>query len=890
LFARVVGFLLRNRPDDDLHAELRAHLAMQTEENVRRGMTPGEARRQALLASGGLAQAADAVRDQRSLPWLEGMAADIRHALRAPRLAPVYATVVVVTLALGIGANTAIFSTVRGVLLKPLPHRDGDRLVYLWHRMAGPGGSNIDFSVPEVRDIREGAPSLGGIAEYSSWTLVLRADDGTVRINVGLVTGNYFDIMGLSPVIGRVTGRSDDGPGAEPVMVLTHDAWMRRFGGDSAVVGKVLRLDDKQVTVIGVLQAAPFMERIDGLLNMVISDHHLSAQMVEGRTHRMTEVVARLAPGATLGQARAEVAATYAGMQSDHPEAYDAASNQSVTVAPFHEALGERARLTMWLLLGAAAFALTIAVASVANLTLMRGVRREHELVVRAALGAGSSRLRRLLFIEHAVLTLAGSALGVVIAFGGHRLLVSLAARYSTRANEITLDATAFGFMVALSLAVAILLSLLQSVPNEGGYAARIVSGAARMTAGIGKHRLQRGLVVVQVAVSVVLLAGAGLLTRTMMRLSEVDTGLRTEEVLTIQVPLLTPAQLLFDREADGAAKQRYEDMRREMAALPGVIEVGVGSPGPLQGSSVRFDVKVEGRAVAPGQAMSRADLRTAGPEFFRAAGIPLTRGREFTITDRSGSRSVVIINQALADLLFPGDDPVGKRIAWTGDILRFTPISDEWRTVVGVVGDMRDGGLDAEPRAAVFMPFAQMLALGGSLVIRADSNVAALAPAATGIIRRIAPGAPIERVMTIAQIREESVSPRRLNAMLVSTFGVLALVIAAVGIGGMLAFSVSARTNEIGIRMGLGADAGRVQRMILNEGGVLLAVGLVTGVVLAILSARVIEGLLFGVEPYDPATFVAVAMLMAAIGLFACWIPAIRAARVDPLITMRAT
>jgi predicted permease len=375
-----------------------------------------------------------------------------------------------------------------------------------------------------------------------------------------------------------------------------------------------------------------------------------------------------------------------------------------------------------------------------------------------------------------------------------------------------------------------------------------------------------------------------------MMRLSEVETGLRTEEVLTIQVPLLTPAQLLFDREADGAAKQRYEDMRREMAALPGVIEVGVGSPGPLQGSSVRFEVKVEGGSVADGQSRPRADLRTAGPEFFAAAGIPLMRGRGFTITDRSGSQSVVVINQALADLLFAGDDPIGKRIAWTGDILRFTPISDEWRTVVGVVGDMRDSGLDEEPRAAVFMPFTQMLALGGSLVIRADSNVAALAPAATGIIRRIAPGAPIERVMTIAQIREESVSPRRLNAVLVSTFGVLALVIAAVGIGGMLAFSVSARTNEIGIRMGLGADAGRVQRMILSEGGVVLAVGLVTGVVLAILSARVIEGLLYGVKPYDPVTFVAVALLMAAIGLLACWIPAIRAARVDPLITMRAT
>jgi predicted permease len=889
--ARVAGSFTGRRADDELRAELQAHLEMEISENIRRGMPPAEARRQAMLASGGLTQAADAVREQRGLPWFETLAADIGYALRALRRSPAFTAVVAITLALGIGANTAIFSVVRGVLLKPLPHRDGERLLYLRQSVDGPGGANISFSVPEVRNLREGVPSLAGIAEYSPWTVVFQSDDGAVRINVGLVTGNYFEVMGLSAVHGRVTEPGDDGPGVPPVMVLTHDYWLRRFGGDAAIVGKQVRLDGESVTVIGVLEPAPFFpDRIEALLNMVNSDHHVSAMMVEGRTHRMTEVVARLAPDATVDQARTEVEAVYARMRSDYPEAYDPGSHHRIAAIPFHEVLGERARLTLWLLMGAATFVLIIAVASVANLALMRGVRREHELAVRAALGAGVARLRRLLLAENLVLSFLGAALGVAIAIGGLGLLVSLAERYSPRASEIRLDGPVLGFMLALSVTVAMLLSFLLSLPREGSFASAIVAGGQRMSGSLRKHRLQRGLVVVQIAVSVVLLAGAGLLTRTMIRLADVHTGLRTEEVLTMQVPLLTPAELLYNPESDGVAKQRYEQMRREMSALPGVIEVGVGSPAPLRSSSVRFDVKIEGRALAVGAAIPRAEFRTAGPEYFRAAGIPLLEGREFTITDRRGGGMVAIVNRTFADQLFPGEDAIGKRIAWTGDVLRFTPISGDWRTIVGVAGDTRDGGLDAEPRPVVFMPFAQELAMGGSFVIRADSNVAALVPAATRIVRRIAPQAPIERVMTVAQIKDESVSPRRLNAALISSFGILAVIIAAVGIAGVLAFSVSARTREIGIRMSLGADRGRVQRMVLREGGVLLAIGLALGVAGAIYGARIIEGLLFGVAPHDPTTFIGVALLMVAIGITACWIPALRAARIDPAITMRSS
>jgi putative ABC transport system permease protein len=516
----------------------------------------------------------------------------------------------------------------------------------------------------------------------------------------------------------------------------------------------------------------------------------------------------------------------------------------------------------------------------------MRGVRREHELVVRAALGAGVARLRRLLLVENLVLTFMGAVVGVVIAVGGVRLLTSLAERYSPRASEIRLDAVVLGFTLALSVAVALLLSFLASLPREGNLASWILAGAHRLSGSLRKQRLQRGLVVAQIAVSVVLLAGAGLLTRTMIRLSNVNTGLRTEEVLTMEVTLLTPAQLLAGRDAE--AKERYDRIQREVRALPGVIEAGVGSTMPLRSSGLGLEVKAEGESLAVGEAIPRADLRTASPEYFRAAGIPLLGGREFAATDRPGSGRVVIINQTLADKFFPGKDPIGKRIAWTGDILRFTPFSGDWRTIVGVVGNTQDGGLDAEPRSVVFMPFAQEVAIGGGLVIRADSNVAALTPAVTRVVRRIAPLALIENVMTISQIKDQSVSPRRLNAALVSSFGILAVIIVAVGIAGVLAFSVSARTNEIGIRMSLGADGGRVQRMILAEGGVLLAIGLVLGVTGAFFAARLIRGLLFGVAPHDPVTLIGVAVTMAAIGIVACWIPARRAARIDPAITMR--
>ncbi len=891
LLARIASLFGGSRADAELREELESHLAMETEENLRRGLAPEEARRRALIASGGLAQAAEAVRERRGIPWLEAALSDLRYAVRTLRRSPAFAAVVVVTLALGIGANTAIFSVIRGVLLRPLPNRDGARLVYLRHSMDGPGGQNIQFSVPEVRDYRAGAPALGGIAEYCPWTVLLQGTDAAVHIPVGLVTGNFFDVMGLSPVLGRLTRPSDDGPGVAPVMVLTHEFWMQRFSGDPSVVGRPVRVNGQDVTVIGVLQSAPlFPDRVDAFANMVLSPHHLSATMTLGRTHRMTEMIARLAPGATLAEARSQATTVDARAQRDNPAMYDAASHYRVAVIPYVAAMGQDAQLVLWLLMAAAAFVMIITAANVANLTLMRGVRREPELVTRAALGSGAARLRRLLLAENLVLTGAGASLGVLLALGGVRLLAAFAARYSVRADEIHVDGVVLAFTLALAAAVAVLLSFAGGVPREGRLASLLAAGGRRAGGSARTRRLQRGLVVAQVAASVVLLAGAALLTRTLIQLSAVPTGLTTDQVLTMDVQLLdlSSGDLARMAAADPAAKAGYDTMKREMKALPGVTDAGLGSTMPLNSSGVALEVKVDGAAPDPSRPVPIANLQTADPDYFGASGIPLLEGRAFQTTDRTGAGKVVIVNKALARLLFPTEDPIGKRVAWTGDVLRFTPFSGDWRTIVGVVGDTRDAGPNAPPTPVMYEPFAQELALGGALVIRAATDVGGLAPTAMQLVHRDAPGVPVDHVLTVAQIHDQGTAPQRLNAELLSLFGVLAVIIAAVGIAGVLGFSVSARTAEIGIRMSLGADGGAVQRMIIGEGGVLLGIGLGIGLAGAWLAMGLFRALLFGVAPHDPATLFGVALAMGTIGLGACWIPALRASRIDPASTMR--
>ena len=808
---------------------------------------------------------------------------DFRFALRSLAKVPGFTVAVITTLALGIGANTAIYSVVRGALLRPLPNRDGERLVYLRQSAKGSGQTNLLFSVPEITDYRTSATLLRGFGEYSEIHSVLRGTDAPARVTVGVVTGNYFDVMGLAPVAGRLFDSRDDGPGAARAMVLTHAYWARHFGGERKIIGTTIDLDGAPILVVGVVQDAPrYPGQTDIFVNMVTNPHLLSQTVVTGRTHRDTELFARLAPGATIEQARAEIRRISSNVYRDHPETYEAAG-YSVTVTPLREILNERATLTFWLLMGAATFVFLIACANVANLTVIRGIRRERELVVRRALGAGAGRLRRLLLAENLLLALAGGALGLVIAFAGLRLLVAFAQQLTNRSGEIRLDGTVLAFTLVTTLAVAVALSWMPNIGAEGSLAASLVSAGRRTTAGRGRQRLQRTLVVIQVAVSVVLLTGAGLLVRTLTKLQLVDTGVNVTHVLSMEIPMGGTGRNTAEQ------LNMYEEMRRKVATLPGVIEVGLGNAVPLIGiEHFRHDVKAEARPLQSGEAAPKADVRTASPEYFRAAGIPLVKGRAFATTDRRGTARVVVINETLAKRLFGTADPIGQRVAWSGDEMRFLPISTDWRTVVGVVGDTRDFGPDAPPPPVMFMPFAQEVYMG-AMIIRTGSDPSAFTASAVQAIRSLDRQAIIEKVQTLEQVREDRVAPRKVNASLVTLFGGLALVIAGVGIVGVLAFSVSLRTGEIGIRMSLGADAFRVRRMVLGEGWVLLAGGLLLGIAGALLAGRLVSTLLYGVAPNDPLTVSVVTLVMATVGTLACWIPAGRAARVDPATALRA-
>ena len=880
----------RSDVERELDEELQYHLDQQTAENIRQGMPPDAARTAALRALGGVEFRKEQVRDTRGTRWIEELARDIAFAARSLRRVPAFATAVVLTLALGIGANTAMFTVLRGTLLRPLPNRDGERLVYLRQSAPGAGEKNVQFSVPEVADFRAGAKSLAALAEYS-WSIpftLVGSDGEPVRVRAGVISGNYFEVMGLDPVLGRLTTTADDGPAAAPVAVLSYPFWMDHFGGDSSIVGRTVRLNDKTSTVIGVVQLAPqYPRRTDVFANTVTSPHHLSATMVTGRSHRMSELFARLAPNSTVDQARAEIARIASAMFRDHPEAYEKAAHYEITLSPLREAVNERASLMFWLLMGAAAFVLLIACANVANLTLMRGVGREREMLVRAALGAGRGRLRRLLIAENLTLALIGGAIGVLVAFAGLKLLVAFAAQFSPRAYEIRIDGVVLAVGLATSVAAAIALAFVPRIGGQRALAESLAPGGRRTTLGRGRQRLQQSLVVAQVAVCMVLLTGAGLLVRTLAKLQSVETGVRIDHVLTLDLPI--EGDLLREVMKQPENLGKYERMRDRVAALPGVDVAAVGLVPPLRNSLIDLDVKAEGRAVPPNQPRPHAALKGVDPKYFSAAGIPLLKGRAFQATDRRGSELVVILNQSFARQLFGDQDPIGRRVAWTGEVLQFTPISGDWRTVVGIVGDTRDGGLDSDPTPTVFEPFAQEFIPGASLVVRTTADPTVLQPTIVKAIREVSPRQLIENVATLEQIRDETVAPRRLNALFIASFGALAMVIAMVGIAGVLAFSVSSRTAEIGIRMSLGAAPGRVRRMILGQGGVLLAGGLAVGLVGALAATRFLRGLLFGVTPYDPTTLGGVALLLAAIGLAACWLPAARAARVDPAVALRA-
>ncbi len=811
----------------------------------------------------------------------------MRFALRSLARSPGFAAAVIITLALGIGANTAVFSVLRGVLLRPLPHRDGDRIVYLRQSAPGIGQENVLFSVPEIIDYRTQATRLTGFGEISQMTFsMLDAGDPSL-VRAGIVSGNYFDVMGLDAVVGRTLDARDDGAGAAPAMVLTHAFWSRVFGRDPGVIGRQLRVNGRSQTIVGVIRPAPnyhpaYSVETDVFVNMVTSPHHLDATMVHGRSHRMTEVFARLQPGVTTEQAQVEIDQLAARVHQDHAADYEAAAGYRIAVVPLRDALTSRARQTLYLLMGTAALVLLTACANAANLVLTRGVQRERELTVRWALGADKGRLRRLLLTETGILAAAGAVLGLALAYLGLDLLVGFAGRFTPRAAEIRIDPLVLGFAVVAAGGAALLFAFVPSLRAQEEAGAALSRVGARATG--GGQRLQRGLIVAQVAATVTALTVAGLLGRTLLRLYAVDTGVRLENTLTMEAPID------FDGRSPEQMLGVQEEALRRLAQIPGVSIAGVGWNVPLKSSQVMLEIRAEGRPEEPGVPLPRAEYRTATPGYFEAAGIPIVTGRSFAATDRDGAGRSAIINQSLARRLFGDQDPLGRRVAWTGDVLRFIGMSGDWRTVVGIVGDTKDAGPDAPAPLALYEPLAQadLKFYAGAFVIHGPAATD-LGILAAGVIRDVAPEQPIEHIATLEQVREANLAPQRLNALLVGTLGLLALIIAAVGIGGVLAFFVSQRTTEIGIRMSLGAAPGSVMRMVLADGGILLGAGIAIGLGGSLLSVRLLQGMLFGVAPRDPATFLMVSLVVCAVGLAACAVPALRAARVDPMVAMRA-
>ena len=888
---RARSIVRRGDVERELDEELRYHIEQQIAQNIARGMSPDAARTAALKSFGGVEYHKEEARDRRGTRWLEDLAGDTRFAVRSLRRTPGFAVVVVLTLSLGIGANTAMFTVLRGTLLNSLPNRDGDRLIYL--RQAAPGAlrKNVGFSVPEVADYRAASTTISELAEYSStttsmpFTLIVGNNEPT-RPRVAVVSGNFFDVMGVGPVLGRVLSKGDDGPSATRVAVLSYEFWRDYFGGDAGVIGRTVRINDAVVTIVGVARpTAPYPERTELFVNVASSWHHQEATMVTGRTHRMSEIFARLAPGSSLEQARAELRAIAANAYHDHPDAYAKSGQFELNVASLRSVLNERASLTFSLLMAAAALVLLIACANVANLTLIRGIAREREMLVRAALGGARGRLRRLIIAENLVLALGGGVLGVVLAAMGTRVLVSFAAQFSTQAPDIRVDGLVLAFCLGTSVLAALALSFIPRV-GDSNLGSALVSGGHRFTLGRTRRRVQRSLVVAQVALSVVLLAGAGLLVRTLIGLSSVETGLRAEHVITMTVPV----QGDYVRQGRKMAENlvTYERIRDIVSAVPGVSIAAIGSSAPLRTSSADMTIFVQGQTVSSNETAPHASFKAVDDHYFAASGITLLKGRAFDATDRTKSSQVAILSRALAVQLFGDADPIGRSVQANDMLMGGGPTSD-WVTVVGVASNTRDKGLDGGETPTYYRPLAQSGARDPSLVVRTTVDPLALQPAIVRAIRDVYPRQVIEHVATIDQLRDEGMAPRRVTAMFVGSFGLLAFVIAMVGVAGVLAFSVSSRTAEIGIRMSLGADAVQVRRMVLLSGGVLLAAGVVIGVVGATFATRLLRNMLFDVTSHDPITFGSVALLLVAVGLAACWVPAARAARVNPASVLRS-
>jgi putative ABC transport system permease protein len=815
---------------------------------------------------------------------------DLKVALRSLYRAKGLAITVVLTLALGIGANAAIFSLVRGVLLRPLVNRDENRLIYIQQSAPGMAPGGVPFSVPEIEDLRASVKTLNSFGEFSTigFTMIGLGEPREVR--AGVVDGSYFDVMGLHPVLGRLIGPQDDGPKAAGVVVLTYRFWSTTFKSDPSVIDKTVRLGsfgDRSATIIGVLEPSiPYPADTEIMANIVTSPHHLSATMITGRVHRMTELFGRLAPGATLDQARAELRTAYGAMIKDHPKDYSPQAHFQIDAKLLREQVTSGARTVLLVLLAASGLVFIIACSNVANLILARAVRREGELAIRAALGASAGALRRTLLAESLILCVAGATLGVITARPLLAVLARYASRFSVRALDLTVDYSMLWVGALLAVIAAVLLAYVPHLPTaNASQTPGLTSGGVRIT-GSTSRRL-RVFAITQIAASFMLLAGASMLLKTLLAIQAAQTGLDTRHVLAVNVPAVaygkTPEQIV----------DFYKESIRRIDALPGVTKTAFGIVVPWRdagsfGPGLEFSA--DGHVRAPGEEDPRAQLRTVSPGFFAALGVPIIAGRDFNQLDGQSKDPVVIVSQTLAQRMFPNQEAVNRHVYWTDPVIKFVPgISAAPHRIIGVTADIDDEHVVPGPSLTVYNPFEEGPIFGGRLFIHTSANPYSLVTPVTRILRAMSADQPVERAATLEDVRAEVLTPDRLNTVVFGVFAAVALAIALVGVAGVLAFSVSARTREFGIRLAIGSQPRQLLAGVIVEGAIMAVAGIAVGAAGGYTLARLAGGYFQDMQMPGAVVAVVSALILLAAAVIASALPAARAARIDVIQALRA-
>ena len=795
---------------------------------------------------------------------------DLRYGVRMLLKKPGFTLIAMLTLALGIGANTAIFSVVNAVLLQPLPFVEPERLLWL----GGWLGADKEQGVTpaDFLDYREQSQSFKEIAAGISdgVPMNLSGNGEPERLQGALVTANYLDVFGVKPALGRTFVAEEGQEGHESVVILSHALWSRRFGADPAIVNQTITLDKRKLTVIGVMPAQfQYPPGVELWQPFAFPASPQSA--FRSRELHFLRPVAKLKPGVTLAQAQAEVETISRGLQEIYPKTN---TNQSLFLMPLQERIVGNIRLTLLVLLGAVGCVLLIACANVANLLLARAASRQKEIAVRAALGASRGRVVRQLLTESLTLALLGGVLGVLLAKWGVGLLVALSGAKLPRADEVGINTPVLGFTLAVVLLTGLLFGLIPALQSTRlDLTEALKEGGRGGSGGAQRHRTLSLLAVSEVALAVVLLIGAGLLINSFVRLQQVGTGFEEKNLLTARIDLPNP----YAQPEKKAIF--FEQLQERVAALPGVEAVGLVTELPLASQSADFSFSIDGRpAQAPGQGF-HADIRNVNHAYFRAMRIPLLKGRDFTEAEVHDNAKVVLISDVLAQRYFVGEEALGQH-------LRLSSLNQWTYEVIGIVGDVRHRGLDVELRQTIYFP---TLRLGYSnLVVRTATDPASLASAVRKEVAAIDPSQPVANLKTMDQWVSESIAQPRLRTWLLGAFSVVALLLSVVGIYGVMAYSVTQRTHELGIRIALGAQTGEVLKLVLGQGMKLAGTGVAIGLLASLALTRLIRNLLFGVSATDPWTYAAIALMLTSVALLACYLPARKATRVDPMVALR--